>query len=1218
MISFKRKKHSFSSRFSTAVLSFLLFISLTFTPQTIQAQSVYGLPMPGTMVQTSSYFVPTLIKGITIDATDPLKLDFIIDTGHSFFEGSELEKESQKLVRYFLAALTVPKDELWVNLSPYEGERIIPQQLSQTELGRDMLAQDYLLKQITATMMAPESDLGKKFWQKVRTQIKEKYGDVEVPANTFNKVWIMPDHASVYENGQSVYVVDATLKVLTDQDYVTLQGSSSDTTNIDNTQNGAEISSKIVKEVIIPAIEEEVNEGKNFAPIRQIYHALILAQWYKETVRENIFSNALVDQNKTSGINLEDKNAKEKIYNQYIEAYKKGVYNYIREEYDEVSQQVIPRKYFSGGELFTETEVDQASLEDISSIRVIGDSYQVGFHFFPVTQVGDKAELSSVDDFLHGTKSQNPSWKNMLDQLENIAGYVRPFDPHMIARLEKPTDMYGEWATVQLTAEDGARYDAKVYHVRVLSNNIKGPGKGGIRWTTAEDLVGNQAAGNSGDRKFKTLLGKLNKLNPTQAQVEQFIAKYITEKTMALALGMTKKPTNGLGGGKGSVFIGKIVRDNGNWVLRNHDNWSDISNQALIARRHSADLEANNKVGIDIDIPAPDVRTNPQLLSVYADEYIRRKRSEIAQEYPDLGEKLEALQVRFDNGEFSPEEVPFITEVYNEWITSQDDTPKPMPWLGVYTGKPLELGGAEGRTEATGFGVVDVMLSMFASVEDKTVAIQAFGNVGRYTALRLAQEGAKVTVISDRDIAIVKEEGFTLEEIEFLVSTVEADRNNGLNVQNWNDGLFVSGLDIDKVKAVTESPAKSTETVLFAKVDILVPAALGGDITEDNAKRVKAKWIFEAANAPVTTGAEAILIENGINIVPDVLVNAGGVLVSSVETLQVGKLGQEEDVLGRVNGKKFTVEESGNYRTKNLNLARAAMQEQRQQGDGVVSYRTAYDIAAVVAIIQERYRQIIKESKGDLFKIRETLDSGKKLATIQDRFKRTEVLKDLKEEQRKTVESVEEKIRGVFGDEINEDFDQSLANLFSWLESKTLLQPNRGMINLRTLESALLGSTRAEQAEVLNYSIDDATRHRQELARNLSDEVILQEGGDLELSREFKAFLIKKLRESDEIIISQRSESQDVQENDGATDKASLGTPVGGIDFNDVTFERQGQGINVNFGPEIIQPLFDLETDGFLPVMINISPVNNIQLLLGLEDEEAAQELQEYNLSSLN
>ncbi|MBF0387815.1 MAG: hypothetical protein HQL20_08170 [Candidatus Omnitrophica bacterium] len=100
---------------------------------------------------------------------------------------------------------------------------------------------------------------------------------------------------------------------------------------------------------MIPVLEKEVNEGTNFAPLRQVYQSLILAAWYKKKLKDSILAQVYVDRNKTDGVNIQDPKESEKIWAQYVEAFKKGAYNFIKEELDSVSQEAIPRKYFSGG-----------------------------------------------------------------------------------------------------------------------------------------------------------------------------------------------------------------------------------------------------------------------------------------------------------------------------------------------------------------------------------------------------------------------------------------------------------------------------------------------------------------------------------------------------------------------------------------------------------------------------------------------------------------------------------------------------------------------------------------------------------------------------------------------------------------------------------------------------------------------------------------------------
>ena len=125
---------------------------------------------------------------------------------------------------HFLASLTVPEKDLWVNLSPYEKDRIVPESFGQTAMGRDLLAEDYMLKQITASLIYPEDKIGKKFWERMYEAAVKKWGTTNIPVNTFNKVWIVPEKAVVYENAQAgtAYVVEAKLKVMLEQDYLSM------------------------------------------------------------------------------------------------------------------------------------------------------------------------------------------------------------------------------------------------------------------------------------------------------------------------------------------------------------------------------------------------------------------------------------------------------------------------------------------------------------------------------------------------------------------------------------------------------------------------------------------------------------------------------------------------------------------------------------------------------------------------------------------------------------------------------------------------------------------------------------------------------------------------------------------------------------------------------------------------------------------------------------
>ena len=145
------------------------------------AQSVVAMPATGTMVTTSAAFVPAILKGMKVYPKEPLRFDFIVDAGNSALAGDPLKDETTKLARYFLASLTTPEKDLWVNLSPYEKERIIPDAFGQTEMGRDLLAEDYILKQLTSSLMYPENATGKEVWKKIYAAAAVKLTPSPIP-----------------------------------------------------------------------------------------------------------------------------------------------------------------------------------------------------------------------------------------------------------------------------------------------------------------------------------------------------------------------------------------------------------------------------------------------------------------------------------------------------------------------------------------------------------------------------------------------------------------------------------------------------------------------------------------------------------------------------------------------------------------------------------------------------------------------------------------------------------------------------------------------------------------------------------------------------------------------------------------------------------------------------------------------------------------------------
>ena len=108
------------------------------------------------------------------------------------------------------------------------------------------------------------------------------------------------------------------------------------------------LGSQIVREIVLPQLEKEVNEGQNFSPLRQVFSGMILAAWYKRALRESLLGKIYANKDRVKGIDQDPKN-NEAIYQQYLKAYKKGVFNFIKEDVDKYTNETIPRKYFSGG-----------------------------------------------------------------------------------------------------------------------------------------------------------------------------------------------------------------------------------------------------------------------------------------------------------------------------------------------------------------------------------------------------------------------------------------------------------------------------------------------------------------------------------------------------------------------------------------------------------------------------------------------------------------------------------------------------------------------------------------------------------------------------------------------------------------------------------------------------------------------------------------------------
>lgn len=219
-------------------------------------------------------------------------------------------------------------------------------------------------------------------------------------------------------------------------------------------------------------------------------------------------------------------------------------------------------------------------------------------------------------------------------------------------------------------------------------------------------------------------------------------------------------------------------------------------------------------IGEKEDIPAPDVNTNGKIISWMVDEY----------------SKLE--------GELTP---------------------------GAFTGKPINFYGSEARVEATGYGVANMAIKscekLGIDISSSKVAIQGFGNVGKFAGLYIEQAGAKVVAVSDSSATLYNPEGINIKEL-------------------------IKYKDIHKSIKGYDKASLIKEDIITIDVDILMPCALENQITSKNADNIKAKIIVEGANGPTTPEADKIIFEKNIVLIPDILANSGGVIVSYFEWLQ--------------------------------------------------------------------------------------------------------------------------------------------------------------------------------------------------------------------------------------------------------------------------------------------------------------------------------------------
>lgn len=273
----------------------------------------------------------------------------------------------------------------------------------------------------------------------------------------------------------------------------------------------------------------------------------------------------------------------------------------------------------------------------------------------------------------------------------------------------------------------------------------------------------------------------------------------------------------------------------------------------------------NSLLGLPLGGAKGGVTVNPHQLSMNELEHLTRRFTSELSPFIGPDEDIPAPDVGTDSQTMA-------------WMLDTYSMESGFSQTGVVTGKPVEIGGSQGRDAATGLGVVYIIEKALATknkkIQDASIAIQGFGKVGMHAAIEAYALGAKVVAVSDVSCALYHPEGLNISHLRRWITENKV-------LKGYPDAQVIDG-----------------EELLELDVDVLAPCALDGTINSTNVDRIKAPIIVEGANGPVTVNASDDLDKKGVLIVPDILANGGGVVVSYFEWVQdiVWLFWQEDEV----------------------------------------------------------------------------------------------------------------------------------------------------------------------------------------------------------------------------------------------------------------------------------------------------------------------------------
>ncbi|MFC1698750.1 hypothetical protein ACFL1I_02155 [Candidatus Omnitrophota bacterium] len=356
---------------------FFIFIIVSYGRGSLRANGSYQktVSQVAESIKLTPYTPPTLKSLIVHPESTDNYFDFILDTQEEPVEDEDsLEPIAKELIDYFFLGITLPSDDLWVNLNSVRQNAITSPRLALTDIGKVLLEADLTLKKDCCRFTDPRTKTGKEYWGKLQARLNEaNLSTSQLPIG--NRFWIIPEEAVVEENSDNhtVTIVKSKLKVCLQQEYLELQNNQvtllSDQNQHPQARLAQDIADFTMKEVILPAIQEEVNYGKAYAKLRQVYNSLILAEYYKQKYHhgQGLYPK-LINRAHIQGLESNEPWNTQDFYQAYVKSAQEGEYKLTQQEYDPYLASMVQKYYFYGGVLISKLrDVLQRRVKDSSS-----------------------------------------------------------------------------------------------------------------------------------------------------------------------------------------------------------------------------------------------------------------------------------------------------------------------------------------------------------------------------------------------------------------------------------------------------------------------------------------------------------------------------------------------------------------------------------------------------------------------------------------------------------------------------------------------------------------------------------------------------------------------------------------------------------------------------------------------------------------------------------